>query len=158
MPATTDRPRFRLGRRQRLHGARQFTQVRNTGERRVSGCLIFNWRRADPGMPSRLGVVTSRKLGGAVVRSRVRRILRETFRQHQHGLNSPVDLVLVARPSLVHKALPLIQRDFRRGLSEAGLWSAKDAPVSAPAVPGAPSTPGAAPAAPPSADGGNASA
>lgn len=85
-------------------------------------------------MPSRLGVVTSRKLGGAVVRSRVRRILRETFRQHQHGLNGPVDLVLVARPSLVHKALPLIQRDFRRGLAEAGLWSASTTPPPTPAA------------------------
>ena len=48
---------------------------------------------ASPGQSSRLGVVTSRKIGGAVARSRARRLLRESFRLHQRELAQAVDLV-----------------------------------------------------------------
>jgi RNase P protein component len=50
-----------------------------------------------------LGVVTSKKIGGAVQRSRARRLLRESFRQHQHEFAQPVELVLVARNSIAGK-------------------------------------------------------
>jgi ribonuclease P protein component len=73
-----------------------------------------------PGIPTaRLGVVTSKKVGNAVVRSRVRRLLRESFRLHQHELKGPVDLVLVARPSIVGKKFAEVERDFLRVLKQA---------------------------------------
>lgn len=72
----------------------------------------------------RLGVVTGRKLGGAIVRSRARRLLRETFRLHQHDLRHPISLVLVARSSIVNKKLPDVERDFLAVLRRAGLLKA----------------------------------
>ena len=76
MPAPSA-PRFRLPREQRLQVRREFEQVRAGGERVVCGCLIANWLKLPPGRPSRLGVITSRKIGDAVIRSRARRLLRE---------------------------------------------------------------------------------
>jgi len=95
--------------------------ARAVGERRVSGCLIANWRRLGPGEGPRVGIVTSRKVGGAVVRSLARRMLREAFRLQQHDLLAPVAMVLVARPSLAGKSFATVTRDLRRCLEQAGL-------------------------------------
>lgn len=46
----------------------------------------------------RLGLSVSRKVGGAVVRNRVKRLLREAFRAVQADLPKGLDLVIVARP------------------------------------------------------------
>lgn len=45
----------------------------------------------------RLGVIASRRVGGAVKRNRAKRILREVFRQNQELLPEQVDILLVAR-------------------------------------------------------------
>ncbi len=95
--------------------------MRQGGGRLVCGCLIANWLRQPQAGQSRLGVVTSGKLGGAVVRNRARRLLRECFRLHQKQLAVPVDLVLVARPSLVGKGLAEVEKDFLTTLRKAGL-------------------------------------
>jgi ribonuclease P protein component len=113
--------RLRFGRAARLKQARDFAAVRQSGERVVNGCLIANWRRLPPPGRSRLGVITTRKLGGAVARSRARRLLRESFRLHQHELAQPLDLVLVARPSILGKGLAGVEKDFLTTLRKAGL-------------------------------------
>lgn len=46
----------------------------------------------------RLGVSVSRKVGGAVVRNRYKRLFREAFRLVQHDLPPGIDLVLIPRP------------------------------------------------------------
>jgi ribonuclease P protein component len=110
-----------LGRASRLAQSRDFAHIRQTGDRLAQGCLIANWRRLPPGGRSRLGVITSKKIGGAVQRSRARRLLRETFRLHQWDLAQPVDMVLVARNSIAGKALADVEKDFLRVLDRAGL-------------------------------------
>ena len=105
----------------RLKQSRDFARARQEGQRAVSGCLIANWRRLPDGERTRVGVVTSGKIGGAVVRNRARRLLRETFRLHQHELAQPLDLVLVARASIVGKSFSGVEKDFLRTLRNAGL-------------------------------------
>jgi ribonuclease P protein component len=85
------------------------------------GCLVANWRRLPSGANTRLGVITGAKIGGAVVRSRARRLLRETFRLHQEELGQALDLVLVARPSIAGKQFADVERDFLTTLRKAGL-------------------------------------
>jgi ribonuclease P protein component len=89
--------------------------VRREGQRVVKGCLILNWRvwESDVGLQvSRLGVITSRRIGSAVVRSRARRLLREVFRQHQHDLARPTEIVLIARQSISRKGYSEVESDF----------------------------------------------
>jgi ribonuclease P protein component len=81
--------------------------------------LIANWALAPAGTQSRLGVITGRKLGNAVVRARCRRLLREAFRLHQRELQTPIDLVLVARPSIVGKDFRVVERDLLEALRRA---------------------------------------
>jgi ribonuclease P protein component len=113
--------RLRLGRQSRLRQGRDFARVHQHGERLAQGCLIANWSRLPAGAAPKLGVVTSRKIGGAVDRSRARRLLRESFRRHQHEFAQPAELVLVARNSIVGKKFAEVEKDFLTALRRAGL-------------------------------------
>ena len=110
-----------LGRGSRIKQGRDFMKLRTAGQRMVRGCLIANWLPRTDAERSRLGVVVSKKVGGSVVRSRVKRLLRESFRLHQSELAQPLDLVLVARPSIVGRKFADVERDFLGTLRSAGL-------------------------------------
>lgn len=114
-------PHLRLRSSQRLKTGRDFGGVRAGGQRVVVGCLIANWLVLAPGAVSRLGVVTSKKIGGAVDRARARRLLRENFRLHQYDFERPVDLVLVARKSIAGKKLAHVERDYLEAMRRAKL-------------------------------------
>jgi ribonuclease P protein component len=113
--------RLRLDRASRLAQSRDFARVRQQGQRLALGCLIANWNKLPDGAKPKLGVVTSRKIGGAIERSRARRLLRESFRQHQHEFAQPVELVLVARNSIAGKKFTDVEKDFLAALNRAGL-------------------------------------
>lgn len=104
--------RLGLPRAVRLQRPADFARVRRMGERVVRSGFILNWLARAAGEPARLGVVIPRTVGSAVVRSRARRLLREVFRRHQHELAKPVDLVLVARQSLVQLRWAELEREF----------------------------------------------
>ena len=113
--------RLRLSRSSRLAQNRDFARVRQRGERLVLGCLIANWNKLPDGSAPKLGVVTSKKIGNAVARNRARRLLRESFRQHQHELVQPIDLVLVARNSIAGKHFADVEKDYLNALKRASL-------------------------------------
>jgi ribonuclease P protein component len=116
-----EKSRLRFGRGARIKQGRDFLRVRQQGERLVTGCLIANWRRLAERSTSRLGVITPGKIGNAVIRSRARRLLREVFRVHQHELSQPLDLVLIARPSVAGKHFEEVEKDFLTTLRKARL-------------------------------------
>jgi ribonuclease P protein component len=120
-PKRPPSPRLRLARASRLAQSRDFARVRQQGQRLVLGCLIANWNRLPDGASPKLGVVTSKKIGGAVQRSRARRLLRESFRQHQHEFAQPVELILVARNSIAGKKFADVEKDFLTALNRAKL-------------------------------------
>lgn len=107
-----------LPRSRRIKHGRDFARARLQGKRVVSGCLVANWMPLPVGSFSRVGVITGRKLGGAVVRVRARRLLREAFRLHQLDLAQPLDLVLVARASIVGKAFGSVEKDLLAALRQ----------------------------------------
>jgi len=111
-----------LPREARMQRSSEFAQLRQRGRRIPSGCLVMNWGGLPVGAHSKLGVVTGRKVGGAVDRSRARRLLREVYRLHQHEMRGPVAMVLVARPSIQDKNRSAVERDFLVAVRGAGLW------------------------------------
>jgi len=113
--------RLPFPRSSRLKRPGEFARAKAAGRRLVCGCLIANVLPRPPGRASRLGVVTSKKIGNAVARSRARRLLRECFRLHQRELARAVDLVLVARPSIAGKKLADVEIDLLRVLRQARL-------------------------------------
>ena len=113
--------RLRFGRAMRIKHGRDFAQVREQGGRLACGCLVANWRPLPAGSKTRLGVVCGSKVGAAVVRTRAKRLLRESFRLNQRLLAQPLDLVLVARASIVGRQLAGVERDFLAAMRKAGL-------------------------------------
>ena len=120
MSAQTPKP-LRLTRSSRVTQNRDFVRIRQEGERLAQGCLVANWNKLPDGAAPKLGVVTSRKIGGAVQRTRARRLLRESFRLHQHEFSQPIELILVARNSIAGKKFADVERDFLATLRRAGL-------------------------------------
>jgi ribonuclease P protein component len=84
---------------QKLRKRAEFLLVRG-GSRASKGAVMVEARRRAEDGPIGLGLTASKKVGGAVVRNRARRRLREAARQllPRHGLPG-VDYVLVARQS-----------------------------------------------------------
>ena len=66
---------------------------------------------------SRLGLVVGKKVGHAVRRNRIKRIIREAFRLNKGLLRFGVDIVLIPRPGLTSPKLSTIEDGFERLLS-----------------------------------------
>lgn len=119
--ADSPQPRLGFGRPMRIKQGRDFARLKREGRRMACGVFIANWQTLPPGSASRLGVITARAIGGAVTRVRARRLLRETFRRHQHDFAQPMDLVLVAQKQIVGKKLPDVETAFVAMLRKARL-------------------------------------
>jgi ribonuclease P protein component len=79
------------------------------------------WLRSAYDADLRVGVVASRKVGGAVQRNRARRRLRELYRRNRHRLSGKYDVVLVARRDLVKARWGELVEEFVELAGQAGL-------------------------------------
>jgi ribonuclease P protein component len=88
-------------RRHRLSRSRDFDAVYRHGRSVSTRFLVLYWfaRDGDDDEP-RLGIAVPKQLGGAVVRNRVKRQLRETWRAMIDRVPEGNDYVLIARPGL----------------------------------------------------------
>lgn len=58
---------------------------------------------------NRIGISVSKKVGNSVVRHRVTRLIRESYRLHEYIFNSSLDIVIVARKSTFGAGLAEIE-------------------------------------------------
>ena len=89
----------------------EFSAVYEARVRESRGPLTVYARPNDLPHP-RLGLSVSRKVGTAVRRNRIKRLVRESFRLLQHDLPQGYDLLVVVRP---HE--PLLLADYQKLLS-----------------------------------------
>ncbi len=88
----------RIPSRGRLSRSAEFERVYRQGRSTANRHLVlYAFPNASVERP-RLGLSVSRKVGGAVERNRVKRLLREAFAQLEGELRAGQDLVVVARP------------------------------------------------------------
>jgi ribonuclease P protein component len=80
----------------RLKSRREFNNVYHAGFKIVKSNLVVLYYPNDFGF-NRLGVVVSSKVGKAIIRNRIKRVVREIFRLKRHMLNSACDIIIVAR-------------------------------------------------------------
>ena len=107
--------RLTLPAQRRLRRKPDFEAVYARGRRMGNGFFGVTARVNDEGRP-RLGLaVASKMAGGSVERNRIRRVVRESFRLHQHELPA-VDIVVSARA----RARGAANRELRTQIEE--LW------------------------------------
>jgi ribonuclease P protein component len=108
-------PRHTFPKSHHLRKPAEFAAVYDGKTRESRGPLLIYALPNTLGHP-RIGLSTSRRVGTAVRRNRIRRLLREAFRLMQHDLPSGYDWVIVVR---AHE--PLMLADYQRILSNATL-------------------------------------
>jgi len=86
-----------------------FELAYNTGAR-VSGRFMTLFARATHEPTARLGIAATRKVGGAVIRNRAKRVVRELFRHHKPDLT--LDIVVVPRREFVDAPYTSLEREF----------------------------------------------
>lgn len=91
----------------------EFRRTYQKGVSAVSPVMVLYCRKNRLGR-NRLGLVSSTKLGHAVVRNRCRRRLREVYRLEKPQLKTGYDIILVARSRTATAPWPELQKLFRR--------------------------------------------
>ncbi|MFN8160394.1 MAG: ribonuclease P protein component [Solirubrobacterales bacterium] len=104
-------------RRRRLSRSGDFDRVYREGDSHANRYLVLYAFPRESGEEDgpRLGVSVGRKVGSAVERNRVKRVLRESFWGLAESVPAGSDFVLVARPEIS----ALLERDGSPGVAEA---------------------------------------
>jgi ribonuclease P protein component len=110
--AASDR---RLPRARRIRKRAEFLTLQSVGRRHagVRFVVITALRRSGP---SRIGITASRRVGGAVVRNRVKRLVREFFRRHRHAIVPDQDVLVIARPPAARSSYGEVAQELARAL------------------------------------------
>jgi ribonuclease P protein component len=101
----------RLLKRERLRKRREFLHVQGQGFK-VTVEPLLALALPNGRAETRLGITVSTKVGNAVVRSRIRRVLRELFRKGKSSLPQGLDLVLIARNAAAGASYETLARAF----------------------------------------------
>jgi len=100
----------------RVRKRAEFLEIQGQGARVNGDCLVFIVKRRPEGAPLRLGITASRKIGGAVQRSRARRLIREAFRAVFSELPSALDIVVIVRRPLGERKMAAVLSEWQRAL------------------------------------------
>jgi len=103
-----------------LSRPQDFAALQSDGTLRSHPLLLVRFLRTDLDT-TRFGLSTGRKLGGAVVRNRVRRRLREALRVMAPSFQPGWDVLIIARPGMVNADHEALVGALRRLLARGGV-------------------------------------
>jgi ribonuclease P protein component len=105
---------FSFSKARRLTRASEYERVKRDGLVRRGKLLTLSATAVENSGVCRVGFVTSRRLGSAVVRNRVRRRLREIVRRHQHDLRQGFWIVLIAKRDAANASYRTLEDEWLR--------------------------------------------
>jgi ribonuclease P protein component len=111
-------PTGRFTKAQRVRRRGEFQRVFDQGVR-VHGRYVTLLMTPAQGPHSRLGIVASKKVGGAVARNRAKRLIREVFRHHPPRVGRAVDVLVIARRELLDAEFSSLEDDFQNACRRA---------------------------------------
>jgi ribonuclease P protein component len=112
----------------RLKHRAGFLRVAAKGRKAATHGLVLQALRRDDVDPARIGFTVTKKVGGAVVRNRVRRRLKEAARlELAEQPPTGVDLVVIGRATTRTRAFAELRADLRRALRKTGVTSLEPA-------------------------------
>jgi ribonuclease P protein component len=122
-------PTMRLPSRLRLKESRDFARMRRQGVSSAGKFVVLAMLKQEGLEEFRFGIVTSRKLGTAVVRNRLRRQFREVVRAHRAEIVPGHEFVMIPRWRAVTAEFAELEADWLRLARRQGLLL-KPAPCS----------------------------
>jgi ribonuclease P protein component len=113
----------RFSRTLRLRSRAEYERVQQGGRRHAAKYLVLLARPNDLDH-DRLGIIASRRMGGAVLRVHAKRRIRELFRRHEPDLTRqrglvPMDLVVIPRRELVAAPFAAVAAEYQAMLTKA---------------------------------------
>lgn len=100
--------KFRPAQRIRRHA--DFQDVYEHGSR-VPGRYYTVFTKPNGLAVGRLGIAATKRLGGAVIRNRAKRLIREVFRRND--IAPGFDIIVVPRRELLSTSLTILENDYR---------------------------------------------
>jgi ribonuclease P protein component len=110
--------------KQRVKAALLFQKIYKSGRSVVDSYGVFYILPSTDGQ-GKIGLAVGKRIGNAVIRNRVKRLMREVYRTNQEKLSKPVYIIWVARQRLANADLPTFERVFNRLAAKAGLLKGK---------------------------------
>ncbi len=101
----------------RLTARRQFLEVYQRGRKAQRPCFAVFGIPNDVGH-CRVGLTVTRKVGCAVARNRIKRVLRDVFRRHRMELQPPMDIVINGYRSMLSLPSDQIERQLLDAVAE----------------------------------------
>ena len=99
---------------------REFTYAYKKGAKLVTGTLVFYWYKNRQSL-SKLGITVSTALGGAVVRNRLKRLMRAVYSARKDDIKTGYNIIIAARSKALRSPFDKIQKDLDDCLREAEL-------------------------------------
>ncbi|MDR0915400.1 MAG: ribonuclease P protein component [Endomicrobium sp.] len=115
--------RFTLSYFERLHKKNDFKKCLDMGQLLQNNKMkIVVYQRNDDNNIQRLGLITSHKVGTAVVRNKTKRLIREVFRLHKHLIKTQLDLIIILSKQTVLLDYNNIKSNFLNLLKKGGYY------------------------------------
>lgn len=103
--------------RARLRKRPEFIHLSRSGKKQHTANFVVITRETDRS-EARLGITVSSKVGNAVVRNRVKRLLRESFRQWNRQIVPPQDILVIAKPGAANLSFLEVASEIRRCVTD----------------------------------------
>lgn len=108
---------------ERIRASADFKRVKERGAYRQGRFCGINALRREAPASTRIGYITTKRIGGAVQRNRARRLMREAMRSLADSLPEGWDVVLIARQAISQPGVKMrhVRQDAMNALIGAGL-------------------------------------
>lgn len=106
----------------RLKKNKDFSNVFRKGRSYADAKMVIYFKRKEPTEPFRVGFSVGKKLGKAVVRNRIKRVLREVVRLNAQHIPNGVDIVIIARSGIIDTHYNEVEKSFIRLMKKLSLW------------------------------------